>query len=208
MNKVIILLIVIFAAPVSAGWVDLQSNDVFTEAQLTRRYDRQIRSKYPLQIERALNRRAMGAMKGKYTPTAADQVTEAAYETHCKAVRDDLDQAIADNVLLASAIQYEQAERRLARYQLSVGVAAVAEVPELVDVDTGEIILEYVPAVAGIDPLPVTVERVTQDEEGAITGTETIPNPAIVQDEVERAAAKNIVDGAGAEVLALVEVRK
>ena len=173
-----------------------------------RRYDRKIRSKYPLHTERALNRRAIGAIKGKYTPSAADQITEADYEAHCKAVRDDLDQAIADNALLASTIQYEQAERRLARYKLSEGVTAVAETLEFRDVDTGEIILEYVPAIAGIDPLPATIELKVRDDEGAVTGTETVPNPAIVQDEAERAAAGEVVNNAFNDVLLLVEARR
>ena len=210
MKKIIIvLLITIFAGPVFAGpWIDLQSNTTYTAAQLEKRYDALIRSKYPLRKERAMNRRAIGTLKGKYVPTVADAADEAAYEAHTKAVRDDYEQAVIDNVLLVSTIQYEQAQQRLTCYRLSEGVAAVAEIPEEKDPDTGEILQEYVPAIIGIDPLPATIEQNTYDDEGNLTGTETILNPCIVQDEAERSAAQEIINDATTEVLTLADERE
>ena len=207
--KKFIILILLFATPVLAGdWVDLQSNTTFTDAQLTRRYDRQIRSKFPLTVERIILRRAMGVMKGKYIPTEVDIATEAAYEAHTKAIRGDYDQAVTDNVLLLATVAYEQAQKRLAQYRLSEGVAPVAEIPEERDPDTGEILQEYIPATIGIDPLPATIEQNTYDDEGDLIDTGTVPNPVVTKDESERASAHGIIDSADEATLILVGVRE
>ena len=211
---IIVLLITLFSVLLSGplvfatGWIDLQSDTTYTAAQLEKRYDAHIRSEFPLRKERAMNRRAMGAVKGKYIPTAADAADEAAYEAHTKAVRESYEQALVDNELLKGVISYERAEQRLERYILSVGITAIAEVPEIRDPDTGELTQEYSPAIAGVNPLPATIEQVTRDAEtGEITGSETVPNPLIVQDEAERQAAQNIIDNASAEILALITAR-
>ena len=188
-------------------WVDLYSNNIFTDAQLLRRYDQHIKTYFPTVTERAMNRRAMGQIKGKYNPTANEVLQEVAYETHCKNVRDDFDQAIIDNALLIEVIGYEQAEIRLARYILSVGVDYVPEILEVIDSETGEVLQEYIPAIAEIEPLPLIIEVTVYNEEGEVTGTNMIENPLITQDILERSEAQAILEAANAEILNLVELR-
>ena len=53
-----------------------------------------------------------------------------------------------------------------------------------------------------IDPLEPTVEQNIYDDEGNLTGTETVANPLIVADDAEREAAQAIVDGTPEEVKA------
>ena len=53
-----------------------------------------------------------------------------------------------------------------------------------------------------IEPLEATVEQDVYDEEGNVTGTETVPNPLIVADDAEREAAQAVVDGTPEEVKA------
>ena len=98
---------------------------------------------------------------------------------------------------------------------LSLLVVAIPATPALaydydidLDPDTGEILQEYVPAIIGIDPLPATIEQNTYDDEGNLTGTETILNPCIVQDEAERSAAQEIINDATTEVLTLADERE
>jgi hypothetical protein len=95
---------------------------------------------------------------------------------------------------------YRQAVARLSRYQLSVGCPEITEQqpdPDgAVDVNGQPVVVTVVtqPAVA---PLPTTVDTV--DGSGNLV---SIPNPAIVQDEAERAAARATLDRASAEVKA------
>ena len=190
------------------GWVDLYSNNTFTDAQLLKRYDRRIRTEFPLNVERAMSRRAFGQVKGKYTPTAEEVLQEESYEIHTKAVRVDLEQAKLDNTLLIATLEYESAERRLARYLVSEGVAFVPEVPEIIDEETGEVTQEFVPAIAAIEPLPATVEQPNYDQEtGMLIDYETVPNPLIVIDEAERVKAQSTIDNATAGVLNLAVLR-
>ena len=189
--------------PVFAGnWIDLNSNITYTEAQLEKRYDRKIRSKFPLRKELAMNRRAAGKAMGKLTLSKKEQAEEAAYEAHTKKIRDELNQAKADNDLLKKVLDYEKAERRLQKYSLSTGVAYVAEVPEVRDEETGEITQEFIPSVKRIAPLAPTVTRTVYDEEtGEIVGAEEVKNPAIHQDETERAKAMAVINGAEAQTI-------
>ena len=195
------------AGPVYAGWVDLQSNTTFSENQLQKRYDAYIRSKYPLHIERGIKRRATGKAKGKYIPNSAEIAQEAAYETHCKNMQDDLGQARIDNTLLKGAIRYERATARLHKYSLADGVLAVDETPEIRDPDTGEVTQEYIPAIKGIEPLEQTVTVSVFGSEGEVAGTKQIPNPLIAQDNAEREAAQQVIDNATGETLSLVAER-
>jgi len=190
------------------NWIDLQSNTTFEEYQLERRYDKHIRSKFPLIVERTMNRKAMGQSKGKYMLTASNMAQEAAYETHCNAVRVDLEQAKLDNALLKGAIRYERATARLQRYILSQGITQVAGVEEIINPETGEVTQEYVPAIIGIEPIEKTIVVNLFGSEGEITGTKEIPNPLITNDVAERESAQAIIDSASAELKGLIEVRK
>ena len=187
-------------------WIDKMKNVVFTDAQLQKRYDAHIQTKFPLTIERAMNRRAFGNLKGKYNPTAEEVLQEVEYEQYCKSVRENLDQAILDNTLLINTLRYEKAQRRLSQYILSEGREEVEEVFEVIDVGTGEVLQEYVPAVIEIASLPLTIEAKVYDDAGNYI-LETVDNPTILLDVSERQEAQEILDNASVEILELTEER-
>lgn len=101
------------------------------------------------------------------------------------------------NELLKQALEYEQAERRLAQYKLSEGRP---EIPEITDPDTGEITQQYQEAIA---PLPATI-TVTDENGEAIE----VPNPLIQEDEEARAKAQSVIASVTLEALNLVNYRK
>jgi len=94
--------------------------------------------------------------------------------------------------------EYEAAVKRLAQYKLSEGRPELKEMQPTGEMafneETGELepVMAEVVVQTAIEPLPATVEQTTYDEEGNAT-TETVPNPLIVKDDEERAAAEAIV---------------
>jgi hypothetical protein len=60
-----------------------------------------------------------------------------------------------------------------------------------------------------IDPLPAEIEQTVYDETtGEQTGTIMVPNPAVVRDDAERAAAQAVIDGTPTEVIAFAEAEE
>ena len=109
----------------------------------------------------------------------------------------------ANNVFNAQLADYRAATARLAQYRLADGRPEITE-----EVPTGEYdaegneIMETVVVQTAIDPLPAQVEVPVYDDEGNQTGTEMVDNPAIVEDDAERAAAQAVVDATPDEVKA------
>jgi|TARA_R100000030_G_scaffold100669_1_gene94270 hypothetical protein len=112
------------------------------------------------------------------------------------------DQAVSD----IQTERYATALKRLDQYVLSVGRP---EITEEVEVVTGKTWVgdengswventttETVVLYNAIDPLPATVEVFNQETESM----ETVPNPLIVKDEEERAAAQAVVDATPQQV--------
>lgn len=115
---------------------------------------------------------------------------------------------IPESILTAAAekkfeiqlANYQRAVARLTQYLVSVGRPEVKEMlpvgQKTLNEETGEmedVLVETITQTA-IDPLPETVEVYEGDEKV------TVPNPAIVQDEEQRAAAQAIVDATPQEV--------
>ena len=113
-------------------------------------------------------------------------------------------QEAADNWTFNKQLrEYVAASERLSQYILSEGrpeltedvIVSTEEVwnEETVEYDTvnttGTVITQ-----TAIEPLEATVEVTTTNPETMEVTTETVPNPAIVKDEEERAAAQAIVD--------------
>lgn len=99
--------------------------------------------------------------------------------------------------------EYVTAVERLSQYILSEGRPEihediVVETREVFNEETGEIetieTTEEVITQTAIEPLPATVETTETNIETGETTISTVRNPAIVQDEAERAAAQEIVD--------------
>lgn len=103
---------------------------------------------------------------------------------------------------------YKQAVARLSQYVLSEGRPEVKEIiptgETKINLTTGkkeEVLIEVVTQTA-IDPLPTKVDIWEQVEGSTGSVKKTVRNPAIVQDEAERAAAQAIVDATPEEVKA------
>ena len=106
--------------------------------------------------------------------------------------------------------EYTQSVARLAQYRLADGQEEVIEnlitgQEPSIDSDgrvvfdsDGEVVMqdiiqENVVTTVGIDPLPATVTTPDFDSDGNLVDTE-VPNPLIVKDDEERAAAQAVVD--------------
>jgi hypothetical protein len=148
-----------------------------------------------------------------------DQDQIDAYIAACQAVKDKYPKAEVDETELAShkaqalfdyrLDQYTKAVDRLSQYELSVGQEKVTEdvvvgTESLIDSDgnysfdsdgnTIEINITEVRVIKEtIDPLPATVFESQFDSDGNPIEVE-VPNPLIVNDEAERAAAQDVIN--------------
>jgi hypothetical protein len=191
-----------------SAWIDLYSNNTFTNSQLKKRYDLEMQRLFPSHKEKAMNRKNVGASQGKYVLNQNDIDDETAFDNLAQTLLGEIAQAEIDNQLLIDTIIYEKAKIRLNKYILSEGVVAVDEIPEIIDEESGEIIQEYEPAIQYIAPLPTSIEQNTFDENGNPTGTEMISNPIIVEDENQRNEAQSVIDNANIEAIDLYNLRK
>jgi hypothetical protein len=111
----------------------------------------------------------------------------------------------ANNLFNYQLAGLRKAVARLARFRLADGrpeITAEVETGEL-DPETFEPITEVVVTQRAVEPLPATVTVPTYDPETfEPTGEAEVPNPLIVTDDTERAAAQAVVDATPAEVLA------
>lgn len=189
-----------------ASHVDLLGDISFAQAQLIRRWDRELARKWPPVVQ--MNLRDFIEIKDM---PGADQLPNYAENIamlhafisdkqtcYIRRVQDE-----ARNALLISALDYERAQRVVPRLTLKIdGRDAVEGQAEVIDENTGEIVVEAIEARAAVAPLPVTIEAV--DENGQAIQVE---NPAYAEAVAARAAAQAVIDGAGQEVLDLVEQR-
>ena len=150
-----------------------------------------------------------GVVKGNQ-----DQID--AYIAACQAVKDKYPKVEVDETELASRQaqalfdyqlkEYTKAQARLAQYQVALGREQVTEMQDsiiqLTDSDgmpqfdsDGSPIYEQVEVmtVTAIDPLPATVFESQFDSDGNPIEVE-VPNPLIVNDEAERAAAQDVIN--------------
>ena len=122
-----------------------------------------------------------------------------------------------NNLFNHQLVAYRAAQARLVRYRLAVGRAEVTEEQQALneqgqpvfDEDTGEPVMEAVVVQAVVDPLPEEIEQLVYEETtGEQTGTIMVPNPEVVRDDAERAAAQAIIDGTPTEVNAFAEAEE
>jgi hypothetical protein len=109
---------------------------------------------------------------------------------------------------------YRAAQTRLARYRLADGRPEATEEQQAIDEqgqpvfdeETGEPVMEAVVVQAVVDPLPVeNVQPVYDDTTGEQTGTIMVPNPAVVQDDAERAGDQAVIHSTPVDVIAFAE---
>jgi len=122
-----------------------------------------------------------------------------------------------NNLFNHQLVAYRAAQTRLARYHLVDGQPEAAEEQQAIDEqgqpvfdeETGEPVMEAVVVQAVIEPLPAEIEQSVYDETtGEHTGTIMVPNPAVVRDDAERAAAQAVIDGTPTEVITFAEAEE
>lgn len=131
------------------------------------------------------------------------------FNTYMTSVSNNTDTNRSNNTFNQQLADYNAAVARLAKYRLADGRAEVTEDQEtfdefgnqVFDEQTGEPVMTPVVVVSAIDPVDPTIEQDVYDEmTGEVTGTETVPNPLIVADDAERAAAQAVIDATPQEV--------
>lgn len=185
------------------NFIDKASSLIYTEQQIQKRLAKLERARFSARDEEILARIASGTALGMYTPTAEEQALMAEFNTFMADMVALGAEVRADNQFVAQKVAYIKATDRLAQYVLSEGRAAIYEEQPTGEYDeNGDPIMGTVLVSEAIDPLPATVEQPVYDPEtGEQTGTEEVPNPAIVQDVAEREAAQAVIDATPQEVI-------
>jgi 6-pyruvoyl-tetrahydropterin synthase len=113
---------------------------------------------------------------------------------------------IANNLFNTQLAAYREAVARLDRYVLADGRQEVKEMQptgeQIFNEDTQEMedVLVEVVVQTAIEPVAEFVEQTSYTEDGE-TVTESVRNPVIVEDEVQRAEAQSVVDATPQEVI-------
>lgn len=97
------------------SFVNMFSNDVWSEADIVRRTEAIIHGQFSPEQETILNRKATGAALGQYALTPDEQAELARYAQVSEAARLEGNAARADMALLLQVFEVEAAERRLAQ---------------------------------------------------------------------------------------------
>jgi len=157
----------------------------------------------PVQLER----RAQKHIKRVWSDQARERsirISDGAFDAFMTSFSADHDENVANNTFNWQLQEYGNAVARLDRYVLADGRPEVWEDQPTGEYDEeGNEVVESVLVQPAVEPLEATVEVTTYDVDGNGT-TETVPNPLIVADTEERAAAQAVVDGTPEEVKAWV----
>lgn len=95
------------------SFVNLLANDIWSDADITRRTEAMVHSVTPAFEETILTRKVMAASMGQWTMTETDQAELAAYTQACTDAHAAGLAARADMALLQSVLDYETAVERL-----------------------------------------------------------------------------------------------
>ena len=170
-----------------------QGDAWLTDTQLEQRAQRYISRDWPLQRREKSIRLADGQFD-------AFMVTFSMYH--------DINRE--NNTFNWQLAQYRKATARLDQYVLADGRPELTEMQptgeQVYNEETGEMedVLHEVVVQTAVEPLPATVDVLVYDEDDpdAAPTTQTVPNPEIVQDEEECAAAQAVIDGTPDDVVA------
>ena len=155
----------------------------------------------PVQLEK----RAQTYIRRSWPDQAREKsirTADGAFDAFMASFSTNHDINIANNTFNWQLQEYRKATARLEKYRLADGRAeyTVETLTGTFDEEGNEIM--EVTVVPAIEPLPAEIEQPVYDETtGEQTGTEMVPNPAIVQDDAERAAAQAVVDATPQEVI-------
>lgn len=198
------------------SFINLMANDIWSDADITRRTEAMIRSEFSLDAETILNRKVLGISLGTYTPTAQDQADIARYDEVAKAAQAEGVAARADMALLMQVFPLEDALRRLERprLQASWDRLQLPPVEPIIDEETGEV----------TNQAEVDQDKAERAAAQAVVQPHLIPDPAVTpedgedhplildpaaveQDDAERAEAQATLDNADPEAMALFLLR-
>jgi len=122
-----------------------------------------------------------------------------------------------NNLFNHQLVAYRAAQARLVRYRLADGRPETTEEQQAIDEqgqpvfdeETGVPVMEAVVLQAVVDPLPAEIEQTVYEETtGEQTGTIMVPNPAVVRDDAERAAAQAVIHSTLSDVIAFAEAEE
>lgn len=155
-----------------------------TDAQLEKRSQRYIARDWPPQARERSIRKGDGEFDAFMAAFSADH---------------DVNEA--NNLFNHQLAAYRKAMARLAQYRVSEGRPDLTEDQPTGQYDEqGNEVMETVVVQTAIDPVEPTIEQPVYDDEGYQTGTETVTNPLIVQDDTERSEAQAVVDATPQDV--------
>ena len=106
-----------------SSFINLMGNDIWTDADITRRTEAMVRSEFSLEAETILNRKVTGIALGQYTPTEADLEEMARFKAVVDAAHDMGVAARDDMELLLKVFDLEKSQARLNMPSLSENVS-------------------------------------------------------------------------------------
>ena len=153
-----------------------------------------------------LEKRAQKWISRRWNTQAREKsirLADGAFDAFMSTFSTNHDVNITNNTFNWQLQEYGNAVARLTLHRLADGRAEVWEDQPTGEYDDeGNEVMESVLVQPAIEPLEPTVEQNVYDDEGNLTGTETVANPLIVADDAEREAAQTVVDGTPEEVKA------
>lgn len=154
----------------------------------------------PVQLEK----RAQTYIRRSWPPQAREKsirTADGAFDAFMATFSANHDVNEANNLFNHQLAAYRKATARLAQYRVAEGRPELTEEQPTGQYDEqGNEVMETVVVQTAIDPVEPTVEQPVYDDEGNQTGTETVTNPLIVQDDAERAEAQAVVDATPQDV--------
>ena len=122
------------------SFVDLMASDVWTDADITRRTEAMVRSRFTEAAELVINRKLQGAALGQYRLTPAEQAEVAAFNATVFDARQAGEAARADMALLREVLAAEPAYLRLRRQTVAPALDEEGAVinQEALDADAAE----------------------------------------------------------------------
>lgn len=179
------------------SFIDLKSNDVWSDADILRRTESMIRSEFSLEEETILNRKALGSALGTYQLTEEEQYELVRYTAVAENARVEYQKAIHDMSVLKQVFVYEEAEKVLSVMSLEDALLFVKtpRPEELINEETGEI----------LNREELEAYDKSYDEASNVIlkyGSD------IDQNESDRSQAQTTIDSATDEVIVVVNMRK
>lgn len=188
------------------SFINLMANDIWSDADITRRTESMIRSEFSLDDETILNRKVLGISLGTYTPNEKDLADIERYNSVAIAAQLEGVAAREDMALLLQVFPLEEAQRRLDK-------PSIQSAWEFLQSTEPEPIVENDIIMNDEDIQAYRAEReiafsIIQPYLIEVNGELTIDVSAIEKDNEEREAAQSVIDNASVEVRELFDLRK